>query len=636
MPTPSNPNHSIKLRTVTLYVLTFLIGAALIFSLLVHSYATIHGLYTNNLSQAKAVAYRQSSYTYANSYFYYAVNNDDNSYDIPDYIKATVTNPDGTVLWTNQTDSNESVAQTFTYLMPEYNTDTYHQLEVNLTLDNSFTQYLPYSVIDQTFFTVYRLKGSLPFIILGLSVLFLLCLFGLIHHIRHYHTVRHNQWTRHLNRLPFDILCLSLIVEGLLLLNVINILISNRTTRYAMIPELLYSLVLSFNVLMAIDGFAYRLIQKTLSKTLWIRWAFVHIINGFKRLYMALPSIYLFVALIASIIIMNVILLNIYLYDADALFLIAIFNIVLLLSIIIYMYYQFMHYERATKNLAVGQWDYTVPTRFAFGHFRNVATYLNQSSHGMQQAIETQLKSERMKTDLITNVSHDLKTPLTSIINYSDLITRELSLAQGSESNNILDPSTLLTLETTKDFATTLHHESRKLLLLINNLIEASRASSGNLDCVLEPSDTSVILEQLEGEYERSMSAQDLEWIVEPPQELPSILADQRHLWRVFDNLMTNIMKYSLPNTRVYLSVTYDEQYLSFVFRNISRDRITISADELTERFVQSDTSRHTEGHGLGLSIARSLMSLQKGTLTLHVNGDMFSATASFPLDIRE
>ncbi len=623
----ATPQH--KARTIAFYCLTFLSGAAFLFILFLHDYAAQHGLYTNNLSQAKAVSYRSVSYDYANYYANYAEGSFDNSYIIPDYVKGTVTDSDGTVLWSNQSESDSSIAYSFIYSQyVAHNEDLESTLDVALTLAPSFVQYQPYSTINTAYYNVYRLKDKLLYMGFGLSALFIFCLVGLIQDIRRKGTRHYHRFLNMCRTIPFDGLCLLLLGGGVLMALPIASLTHDTVLRYAMVPQLLSSLLLSFLFLMFVDGLTYRLVTKTLLPPLLIRRGFNGIKRGLKQFIMALPSIYLLIIFITSVILIDVIVYTfVLLNEPENIFIIfgiSVVTILFLLGTICYMYYQFMHYEKATESLASGRWNYTVPTQFAFGHFHTIATQLNQASDGMQHAIERQLKSERMKTELITNVSHDLKTPLTSIINYSDLITRELDLTESSPSTN--------TLETTKEFATTLHHESRKLLTLINNLIEASRASSGNLDCLLESSDTSVILEQLEGEYEQALCERELEFIIESPTELPPIQADSRHIWRVFDNLMTNIVKYSLPNTRVYLELVHDEHTLSFIFKNVSKDRISLSSDELIERFVQSDTSRHSDGHGLGLSIVQSLMTLQKGTLALDVSGDLFTATVSFPL----
>ena len=193
----------------------------------------------------------------------------------------------------------------------------------------------------------------------------------------------------------------------------------------------------------------------------------------------------------------------------------------------------------------------------------------------MSRAVDARMKSERMKTELITNVSHDIKTPLTSIINYTDLIAR-----QPSEN------------EQTREYAEVLLRQSERLKKLLEDLVEASRAASGSMEILLAPCEVGVLLSQAIGEYEPRLAAQRLELVLSQPEEPVRILADGRRMWRVFDNLLGNICKYAMPGTRVYLDVTRAGGEVTIAFKNTSRDRLNITADELMERFVRGDASR--------------------------------------------
>ena len=239
---------------------------------------------------------------------------------------------------------------------------------------------------------------------------------------------------------------------------------------------------------------------------------------------------------------------------------------------------------------------------------------LNQIAAGMSVAVENRMKSERMKTELITNVSHDIKTPLTSIINYASLISEE-----KSENEKITEYSSVLV------------RQSEKLKRLIEDLVEASKASTGNLDVALAPCDAGTFLTQAGGEYEDKMKQADLALVTKLPEKELRIMADGRRMWRVFDNLMNNVCKYALPGTRVYVGTELQNDHILISFKNISRESLNISADELMERFVRGDSSRHTEGSGLGLSIAKSLIELHKGTLVLTIDGDLFKADIVLP-----
>ena len=224
------------------------------------------------------------------------------------------------------------------------------------------------------------------------------------------------------------------------------------------------------------------------------------------------------------------------------------------------------------------------------------------------------MKSERFRTELITNVSHDIKTPLTSIINYVDLIKKE----------GVTDP-------VLQEYVEVLDRQSLRLKKLIEDLMEASKASTGNLSVNLEVCDATVMLSQVVGEFAGRAEANNLELVVDCPEPPVTIMADGRHLWRVLDNLMSNVCKYAMPGTRVYINLEVFHGMVIMTFRNISKSPLNISSDELMERFVRGDSSRNTEGSGLGLNIAQSLTSLMNGNMAIQIDGDLFKAIVSFP-----
>lgn len=267
------------------------------------------------------------------------------------------------------------------------------------------------------------------------------------------------------------------------------------------------------------------------------------------------------------------------------------------------------------EALAEGNLNASVDLKHMYGVLRSHGENLNSIAQGMQKAVQQQLKSERFRTDLITNVSHDIKTPLTSIVNYVDLLKKE-----------DVQP------EKAKEYIAVLDRQSARLKKLTEDLVEASKASSGTLPVHLEAVDVNVLLLQVSGEYQSRFELCKLEPIVKLSSENPQILADGKLLWRVFDNLLSNICKYAMPGTRVYFTSEVQDGRVSISFKNISNYPLDITADELLERFVRGDSSRSTEGSGLGLSIAQSLTSLQKGTFDLVVDGDLFKANLSFPL----
>ncbi len=288
---------------------------------------------------------------------------------------------------------------------------------------------------------------------------------------------------------------------------------------------------------------------------------------------------------------------------------------VVILNVVFFVILKLHDLQEAGRELAEGNVNYKVNTSKMFGGMKEHGENLNRISEGVVKAVNERMKSEHLKTELITNVSHDIKTPLTSIINYSDLIEKE-------ETEN----------EKIKEYAEVLHRQSSRLKKLIEDLVDASKASTGNVEVNLEICDVGVLLEQACGEFSQRMFDKNMDLVSKQPQEPVRIMADPKLLWRVFDNLMTNICKYAMAGTRVYLSVEEQKGQAVISFKNISEYPLDITAEELMERFVRGDRSRHTEGNGLGLSIAKSLTELQNGSLELVVDGDLFKVLLSFPV----
>lgn len=283
-------------------------------------------------------------------------------------------------------------------------------------------------------------------------------------------------------------------------------------------------------------------------------------------------------------------------------------------AIVIYAVISMRELQRGGRELAAGNLDYKVPLEKLRWDFKAHGENLNSMRTAIQAAVEDQMKSERMKTELITNVSHDIKTPLTSIVSYVDLLKKqEMPTPEAKEYLEVLD------------------RQSAKLKKLTEDLVEAAKASTGSMTVNFQRTDVNVLLTQSAGEYQEKLQSKTLQLLLTPAKDAPAISADGRLLWRVFENLLSNIYKYALPGTRVYLTCESDENTVTITFRNISATPLNITADELMERFVRGDDSRHTEGSGLGLSIARSLTQLQKGTFDLSIDGDLFKAVLTFP-----
>ena len=271
--------------------------------------------------------------------------------------------------------------------------------------------------------------------------------------------------------------------------------------------------------------------------------------------------------------------------------------------------------EKNGKQLSEGDLSTPVDTKRLFGAFRRYGQAMNRLQSGMESAVQEQMRAERMKTELITNVSHDIKTPLTSIVNYVDLLKKE----------DIPSPAA-------QEYIAVLDRQSKRLKKLTEDLVEASKASSGALPVDVQPIDVSVLFSQIAGEYQDRLADCHLTLVTQLPEGQPVVAADSKLLSRVMDNLVSNICKYAMPETRVYVSGVVSDGQMILSFKNVSRAELNISPDELMERFVRGDTSRHTEGSGLGLSIVRSLVQLMGGTFRLSIDADLFRADVTLPL----
>lgn len=287
--------------------------------------------------------------------------------------------------------------------------------------------------------------------------------------------------------------------------------------------------------------------------------------------------------------------------------------------------------QEGSEALADGDLNYKLDTSQMVLSFKEHGENLNRIGEGISAAVEQRMKSEHLKTELITNVSHDIKTPLTSIINYADLIGKEVS-GDAKDTGDGAGTETAQEREQhISEYAEVLLRQSQKLKKLLDDLLEASKATTGNLEVHPEVCDVSVLLSQAVGEYEQRFSEKKLETIVKQPEETVKVMADGRHLWRVFDNLLNNIYKYAQAGSRVYLNVEHDGQNANIIFRNMSAYPLEMSPEELEERFTRGDRSRHMEGNGLGLSIAKSLTELQKGDMEIVTDGDLFKVVITLP-----
>lgn len=303
--------------------------------------------------------------------------------------------------------------------------------------------------------------------------------------------------------------------------------------------------------------------------------------------------------------------------DVGVFFLLAIINFILLLVACRWAV-KFSAVRSGAAELAKGNLSYRIDTQHLPTTLKSHADNLNHISAGMSAAVDEQMRSERLKSELITNVSHDIKTPLTSIINYVDLLKAE----------PIENPKVL-------EYIAVLDRQSARLKKLTNDLVDASKASSGTIPVHLEDVAACELLQQAAGEYSERFSSKNLTPVFLFPEKQIYVRADGALLWRIIDNLLSNICKYALPGTRVYMSAISDDTQLTVSVKNVSQAQLNIPADELMERFVRGDSSRNSEGSGLGLSIARSLTELMGGTFALEIDGDLFKASFTFPVIIK-
>ena len=282
-------------------------------------------------------------------------------------------------------------------------------------------------------------------------------------------------------------------------------------------------------------------------------------------------------------------------------------------AVILYAASAFAILLESAKRMSQGDLDTKVNDRMLVGGFREFAEQLNDLADVAVIAAQKQLKSERMKTELITNVSHDIKTPLTSIINYVDLLQKPHTPEQQGQYLEVLD------------------RQSQRLKKLIDDLMEMSKASTGNIAVDIETVDAGEAVNQALGEFADKLEKAQLTPVFRQPDDPVYMLADGKLVWRVMSNLLGNAVKYALPGTRIYLDLMELDGKVILSMKNISREELNVHADELMERFVRGDASRNTEGSGLGLNITQSLMELQKGQLQILVDGDLFKVTLIFP-----
>ena len=270
--------------------------------------------------------------------------------------------------------------------------------------------------------------------------------------------------------------------------------------------------------------------------------------------------------------------------------------------------------KKGIEEIALGNMEYQIPLQGLRGENLKLSEMINGIANGFHMAVEEAMKNERLKTDLITNVSHDIKTPLTSIINYVAILKQ----------SDIADPKI-------QGYLDILEAKAQRLKTLTEDVVEASKVSSGNISLEYMDVDLVEMIQQTEGEMAEKFEARNLKMIVNLPAEPAVVHVDGRRMWRVLENIFGNAAKYAMPGTRVYADLKLEEDTVDLSLKNVSEHQLNISADELTERFIRGDLSRSSEGSGLGLSIAQSLTTMQGGTFNLYLDGDLFRVNIRFP-----
>ena len=349
-----------------------------------------------------------------------------------------------------------------------------------------------------------------------------------------------------------------------------------------------------------------------IGRLLRLLWRIIRAVGrGLRRTAVALPLIWKTALVTAALFFLEMLLVLVGYGSVDGIF--VAMKLVEFLAIL-YIALNLRILQKGGEKLAEGDLSQSIDIKPLIGDFKRYGQRMNGLRTGMERAVQEQTKAERMKTELITNVSHDIKTPLTSIVNYVDLLQK-------------VDVQP----ETAREYIAVLDRQSRRLKKLTEDLVEASKASSGALPVELQPTDVAVLFDQIVGEYQERLADCHLTLVARPPEKPVSVRADGKLLSRVMDNLVSNICKYALEDTRVYVVASSDAETVTISFKNVSRAELNISPDELMERFVRGDVSRHTEGSGLGLSIAGSLVRLMSGTFALSIDGDLFRADITLP-----
>ncbi len=490
---------------------------------------------------------------------------------------------------------------------------------VEAAVNDSFPMYDMFYWMNKGIDILYSLRFAvyiIAFICLAGGVLcFIIILSGAGHRAGH-----DELCPGYLYKVPFDILTAGLTV--LLVLGVV-LLSELRYFPFGTAPSIIFAGGVIVAMLLLFTGWAASFAMRIKLGSWWkntviyrvlvlVGRFFRAIFRGAASLIRSLPLIWKTALGLVILSVIELIVLVVTHYELDNLLIIWFITRLVIFPAVVHLALTLRRLQKGGRALAAGELAYQTDTRHMLWDFKSHGENLNSIAAGMTKAVEEQLKSERLKTELITNVSHDLKTPLTSIINYVDLLKKEPEPQKYGEYLEVLD------------------RQSKKLKKLTEDLLEVSKAATGNVDVKLCKNSVNELLRQALGEYDDRLRAANLEPVLTITGGEKFAYMDGALMWRVLDNLFSNVCKYGQSGTRFYIDVSGDEEDIRLTFKNVSRERLNLSAEELLERFVRGDASRSGEGSGLGLSIARSLTEIQGGKFSLSVDGDLFKAELIF------
>ena len=619
----------VKLAAVVLLLLSFL---AAFWSMLGVGYMVNEGYYRNGYTFSKTELCKSVTRDYADTAFYnYFLLTQQAELDPHEAAMLTfyrteftsvrtnfvfrISDASGKTLLTNDDDLSRQYERTYLFSASEL-PDTGYSISCSvrepLSAEDAYIQ--PYAI----FRTLYQARYAL-IAAACVSLLVSVCLFAYLMLAAGRRGSGGELVEAWQHKIPLDVFTAGLMLAGFLAFKVMTSMNLPGNAAYGFLTVIPISFILLLLSLIALAFCMNLAVQIKTGK--WLKNTVVYLVVRFifrcgRTLFAKLPMIWKSAFVFAGYLFLNALLTAVAVAgraSAGRLFLWFIFNLAVFAALC-YLMLKLKTLKHAGERIAAGDYVTQVDTAGLAWDLKHHAENLNNIVGGMSRAVEERLKSERLKTELITNVSHDLKTPLTAIISYIDLLKKE---SLGNEKVN--------------DYIAVLDRQSNRLKKLTEDLLEASKAATGNISISFERTDLIELLNQSVGEYAERFEESRLEAVFNTGgDDKAYVKVDGRLLWRVFDNLLNNICKYALAGTRVYISVEAGADITAITLLNISRDRLNVASSELMERFVRGDVSRSTEGSGLGLSISKSLTELMGGSFELRLEGDLFKTVLTF------